>query len=152
MLMPVTGTTCARLVLKKATQFCLHVQCTCKQRWLHTGSCWLEPTVIYYKKAFCLWTPHKNRWSLPFFIPFLWQYNKIFKTTRGGNLQIVPVCKVFILENIDWRVHVHKVDIVLICDDSKRKGWMGLEKKSVKDLKGWNWEVCHWGCKLESCL
>ena len=28
MLMPVTGSTCTRLVLKKATQFCIHVQCT----------------------------------------------------------------------------------------------------------------------------
>ena len=31
-------------------------------------------------------------------------------------------------------IHVHVVAIVLICDDSKRKEWMGLRKNSGIDL------------------
>ena len=70
--------------------------------------------------------------ALPFFIPFLWQYNNMRWKCTDSTCQFVRY--LFWKTLTEGYIHVHVVDIVLICDDSKRKGWMGLGKKSGIDL------------------
>lgn len=70
--------------------------------------------------------------ALPFFIPFLWQYNNMRWKRTDSTCQFVRY--LFWKTLTEGYIHVHVVDTVLISDDSKRKGWMGLGKKSGIDL------------------